>query len=290
MLLLTAARPAESYWREECGGPPTAFSMPEHKAIDCKLRSLGYEYAQQVLAQNPYLEMAKPRLHKAFNLSMCGVPPSPPTQRAALSGAEAAAAAQVFAAAGAQLFVAPAGSDSAGDGSKAAPFKTLARAQTAARAAAAGKGGVVVWLRQGTHYQPDGPLTITALDSVSKQAPQTTTPPHHHSNLSPRDITDSSRHQGASAEDPVTWASYPGERATLSGSSASLSGMDWQLVDLATRDALGLRRAGPTIYRATLPKAMLATKFVGLVADGVRLPRARYPNCGDILGPDCYTL
>ena len=47
---------------------------------------------------------------------------------------------------------------------------------------------------------------------------------------------------------------------------------------------------GAPLFRAALPAALLKLKFVGLTADGVRLPRARYPNCGDITGTGCYLL
>ncbi len=67
--------------------------------------------------------------------------------------------------AGREFYVSPAGSDR-GAGTKGAPFATLARAQQAARAwTKDGRGGAVVWLREGTHYL-DRTLVFTAEDSA----------------------------------------------------------------------------------------------------------------------------
>ena len=255
------------YWDRECGGSPGEFLLPEQRALDCSLRSLGLEYAAAALANNPWRDMALPRVHHAFNLSACDVPvppaSSPPPRRnsftredvVAALGARATAAPAV-----AEIYVDPAGSDASGDGSRTKPYGTVARAQLKARTAAAAGGAVVVWLRAGTHYQAQ-PLVLTNADS------------------------------GHSAASQVVYAGYPGENATLSGSRGALPpSLPWKPVGAAERRTLGLGATGPTVYRAKLPQEWLATKFVGLFADGVRLPRARYPNCASITGTDCYLL
>ena len=112
--------------------------------------------------------MALPLVHHAFNLSVCSVPvppaSTPPPQSSftredviASLGARAKAPAL-------EIFVAPAGSDVRGDGTRAKPFGTVARAQLKARTAAAARGAVVVWLRAGTHFQ-EQPLVLTNVDS-----------------------------------------------------------------------------------------------------------------------------
>ena len=274
-LLLAAAVPsASAYWREECGGePPEFFLGEEGKPLDCALRELGLKYAAKVLASHKHLAMILPRVHYAFNLSACGVEvPRGVAATAAAAGngrpgddaagsPEARAAAAVAAlGATAELHVAPApgGSDSSGDGSARRPFATVGRAQAAARAAATAGG--IVWLRQGVHYQPSGPLTLTVKDAGT------------------------------------TYAGWPGENVTLSGAAGALpASLPWMPVGLAEQRTLGLRAAagagaGVAVYKTKLPPALLATEFVGLFADGKRLPRARYPNCDDITGVNCYTL
>ena len=135
----------------------------------------GLEYAAAALANDPWRDMALPLVHYAFNLSVCSVPvppaSTPPPQSSftredviASLGARAKAPAL-------EIFVAPAGSDVRGDGTRAKPFGTVARAQLKARTAAAARGAVVVWLRAGTHFQ-EQPLVLTNADSGQSVASQ----------------------------------------------------------------------------------------------------------------------
>lgn len=236
--------------------------MPENHALDCKLRSLAIEYASKISAKHRHgLPAVAPRVREALNFSICAseeptLVNSEPSARAVPSASEVAASLG----AETQLYVAPSGSDTDGDGSAARPFQTLVKAQVAARAALAqGDGGVIVWLREGVHYQPAGALTLTATDS------------------------------GKSKAQPMVYAGYPGENVTLSASATPLAGLKWAPVDAALRLLHGLAPNGPAIFRAKLPPTA-PRRFVGLFANGRRLTRARYPNCADITGVDCYTL
>ena len=216
---------------------------------------LGVTYAARISAGHRVgLPAVVARVHDALNMSICaglGFAAPPPAVRVAPAAEDVAAGLG----AATQIYVAPGGSDAQGDGSEAKPFATVAKAQAAARAASA-KGGVIVWLRAGTHFQPAGALTLTAADS------------------------------GASAAQPVVYAGYPGENATLSASYAPLSGLKFAAV--AERAQLRLAPAGPAVFRAKLPAG--TPRFIGLFADGKRLTRARYPNCEDITDVNCYTL
>src|SRR5579863_6766978 len=84
----------------------------------------------------------------------------------------------------ADRYVATDGDDQAA-GTKAAPFRTIAKAQAALRARPVKEQPISVWIRGGTYYL-SGPLLFTPDDS-------------------------------GSAEAPVTYAAYPGERVTISG-------------------------------------------------------------------------
>jgi hypothetical protein len=65
----------------------------------------------------------------------------------------------------AEIFVSPSGSDSSGDGTRAQPFASLAKAQAAARATPPHPGaGVTVRIGAGEYFQPS-PLVLTAADS-----------------------------------------------------------------------------------------------------------------------------
>ncbi len=89
---------------------------------------------------------------------------------------------------GAEYFVSPYGSDTSA-GTRAAPFKTLEKAQAVVRAKIAGGvpgGGIAVWLRQGL-YERSATLEFTAADS------------------------------GRSAADSVDWRAWPGEEVRLVG-------------------------------------------------------------------------
>ena len=254
---LLATTGAEAYWQGECNSPSFKdiwAESPENRPLDCALRKLGLEYARKTLGDSRHLDMILPRVHRAFNLSMCGEPLPTPQRSQHRDSPDTVRAAAVASGSRKEIFVSPAGSDSSGDGSEAKPFATVEKAQTAARRTVAA-GGAVVWLREGTHFQVAGPLTLTTADAG------------------------------------CTYAGYPGENATLSGSIAALpADLQWKPVHPAARASLGLRQGGPAVFRAVLPPDLVATKFVGLTADGVRLPRARYPNCADITGTDCYRL
>ena len=256
LCLLAALQPALAYWQEECGGDPDEFLLPDNAELDCALRAVGLERATGLLSnRRPGLPPAGPRIHAALNLTAC---PSVPIPQPSI--APAPSAGDVLAGLGTptQIFVAPSGSDGQGDGSEARPFLTVGRAQVAARAARA-KGSVVVWLRAGVHYQPAGPLTLTTADS------------------------------GTDTGAPVVYAGYPGENATLSAAAAPLGNLSWSAVSHEDRATLGLSPAGPTVYRAALPPSA-PSGIIGLFANGRRLTRARYPNCADITGVECYTL
>ena len=271
-----AVHVVDAYWQEECGGSNPEFLLPENPQLDCAFRSLALEYATKQLQSNRRIGAIVPQLHAALNLSACSsVPPiSHPYQtrgdlRATASTApsSAAAAAAVVASfqSSVQIYVAASGSDSAGTGSKTAPFATLGKAQQAARAARAAQkatsstaAAVIVWMRNGTYYTPAaaGGLTLTTADS------------------------------GASEGAPTIYAGYPGEDVTISGATAALpSTLEWKAVPHAQRAAFGLGVhpsringiAAPVVYRAQLPKGTVSpqSSFLGLFGNGIRLPRAR---------------
>ena len=174
VLVLGLSFGCHGYWNRECGGSPGEFLLPEQRALDCSLRSLGLEYAATALANNPWRDMALPRVHHAFNLSVCSLPMPPtltPSPRSSFTREDVIAALGARAKVPTEIFVDPAGSDASGDGSKAKPYGTVARAQLKARTAAAAGGAVVVWLRAGTHYQVQ-PLVLTNADSGLSAASQ----------------------------------------------------------------------------------------------------------------------
>lgn len=124
------------------------------------------------------------------------------------------------------FFVAP-GGDDVNPGTQELPFRTLERAQAAVRAVATGmQGDVVVYLREG-RYDLAQTLVLDARDSGQNG------------------------HQ-------TVWASYPGERAVVSG-GRSLT--DWQYV---------ADRNGHPVFATAVPG--LTTQH--LYVNGVRLPRA----------------
>lgn len=283
----SGVRQVQGYWREECHGAPGEWLLPENHALDCSLRSVALEYATTVaLRRHRRLGPIAAQIHHGLNLSACGVPvpdlsatassggaDGAEAQRAAviasLSSSSSSSSSSLSAPAVTEIFVsASVGDDAHGTGARAQPFASLARAQKAVRAVrrgsgAGGGGAVVVWLRQGVYYQPHGPLTLTAEDS------------------------------GLDAGAPVVWAGWPSENVTISGAAAPLpSDLGWAVVPPSHREAMGLGKpaaAAPLIYRARLPLGF-PRRFMGLFANGVRLTRARYPNCADITGHDCYTL
>lgn len=143
---------------------------------------------------------------------------------------------------------------------------------------ARGRTRAIVWLRSGVHYQPQSPLTLEYEDSGTIYAGY------------PKENVCSSV-----TNCPMIrlWLTAVNRlpQATLSASAGPLpTSLAWKRLPSPARLTMGLRTNGLDVWRAELPKSVLETKFVGLFADGVRLPRARYPNCADITGVDCYTL
>lgn len=92
-----------------------------------------------------------------------------------------------------EIYVDPMGSDD-NPGTEEKPFKTIARAQQAARTLKGGEGAVTVFLRGGTYYL-DEPIVFTPEDSGTEFA-------------------------------PVTYTAYPGERPVISG-GARLT-LEWE--------------------------------------------------------------
>ena len=131
---------------------------------------------------------------------------------------------------------------------------------------------MVVWLRGGTHFLEE----TLVLDEAAGDS-------------------------GQSANSPVIYASHPNERAVVSG-GVLLPQLKWQAH--AGFAAEG-QSASAQVYRADLPKgsdfSFIKGLFLlpasnteatlpGVSAVGQRMTRARYPNCDDITGVDCYTL
>jgi hypothetical protein len=276
--LLQLPPPAAAYWQEECGGDPAGgWALPDKKPLDCALRQLGLEYATKVLGGR-----GLGVVHQALHLDICNVsaPPArvePPTSRVAslelLLGATAPAALE--------LFVDPAATADGGaavDGSTDSPFSTIHAARDAIRGIPHPRPPVVVWLRGGTHFL--GEMGTLLLDE---------------------DAGDS----GESATSPVVYASHPNERAVISG-GVLLPPLKWQ-------PHVGFAAEGQSVqmYRADLPEGSDFSFIKGLFllpaasgtsqqtatevppamhTVGERMTRARYPNCDDITGVNCYLL
>ncbi len=138
----------------------------------------------------------------------------------------------------ADFYVAPDGND-ADVGSQGKPFETLQRARDAVRnvkGAGRLKGPVTVWLRGGV-YQLNTPVVFTPADSGTASA-------------------------------PVTYASLPGEQATLSG-GRRLSGV-WK------------RTPGKPYWQLDVPQARDGQWcFNSLYVNGQSRTRARHPNYGE---------
>jgi hypothetical protein len=160
----------------------------------------------------------------ALNISDCAGSES--WWAAALSNASQQAP-NAVPAAGLELYVSPSGSDSAA-GTITAPLKTLAAAQARIRKESS-RGGAVVNVRDGTYYEP---LVLGPSDSGERGS-------------------------------PVTWQSYPGETATVSGGSA---------ISCAWKKSTTLDGA----WTCALPAGYSA--FTELYYNGKRMQRARWPN------------
>ena len=245
LLLVSFSCSTTAYWYGECSGEgPAPFVLPDNIELDCGLRSLALEYGTKSLA---YPGAPPTRgvegLRRALNIAVCpntttsttaaaprstSPSPAPPAaigetgSRAASTGTPTTPPTTTFIYASSSS-----GNDQTGTGAKASPFQSVGRAQRAARAARAAAAhdsthAVTVYLRQGTYFAPPatapGPLlTLTPSDS------------------------------GASSAAPVTYASFPGERATLSG-GLPLAGLQWA-------DAAPV--GGKAVFRAVVPASML---------------------------------
>ena len=283
--LLLLPEPAAAYWQEECGGDPAGgWALPDKKPLDCALRQLGLEYATKVLGGR-----GLPAVHRALNLDLCNVsapPPArvgPPSTRAAslelLLGAAAPTALEVFV----DPVVDPTGATAAADGSAGSPFATIHAARDAVREIPRPRPPVVVWLRGGTHFL--GETGTLLLDEAKGDS-------------------------GESASQPIVYASHPNERAVVSG-GVLLPQLKWQPHAGFAAETQGAAQ----MYRADLPKGTDFSFMKGLFllpatqqqqqqqrqvdtevappavpAVGERMTRARYPNCDDITGVNCYTL
>jgi hypothetical protein len=164
---------------------------------------------------------------------------------------------------GAEFYVAPTGSDT-NPGTKASPFLTLERAQTAVRAQKATglpPGGVVVWLRSGV-YPRKATFALTSGDSGTASA-------------------------------PVVYRGYPGETARVTGGTqipassfqpVTSSSAVWSRLDptakgvvvAANLGSLGITDFGTLKPRGTDAQGVAAA--LELFIDGVRQPLGRWPD------------
>tara|TARA_B110000208_G_C11734023_1_gene417462 strand:+ start:105 stop:1511 length:1407 start_codon:yes stop_codon:yes gene_type:complete len=257
LFLITLLRVGVSYWSEECNGGYVPYALPDNIELDCALRALTLERSLDLLGKANLRPDTSQLIQRALNMDVCNgtAMPRMPVVRSAPTAQQQRAG----------IFVdARGGNDTAGDGSQDAPLRTLRAAQRAVRAALQGSDvkretPLHVWLREGSYYEP---LRLSSADS------------------------------GLSAAAPVVWASHPGERAIISG-GIDLTGMlEWEAVPGGTTS--GAHPSAPT-FKAELPAALAAKfkgvrPFSGLFGNGRRLTRARYPNCLDIAGTNCFTL
>ena len=161
----------------------------------------------------------------------------------------------------ADFWISPTGDD-AGPGSKAKPFATPVRAQRAVREART-KGGLTVWLQQGTY---------TLAESLR---------------FGPED--------SGTAEAPVVWRAAAGEDVWLSGGGAVPTSSFARPTDVAILAllpeearskvvAVNLAKLGITDWVRELPATYGAYKqpppFVSVYCDGKRMQWARWPNKG----------
>jgi hypothetical protein len=247
---LAAIGQVGAFWREECPPGPPDYVLPDNKELDCSIRSLAYEYSISVLGKG---RRGQSRIHQALNLALCNV--SFDVEQQHIPDREAVLQqlrANEAHGSPLEIFVSPSGSDVDGDGSEEKPFQSIPRAQTAARGAAK-TNAVVVWLRAGSYFNSN--LNFTAQDA------------------------------GYSATMPTIYAGFPGEEAIVSGGvPLDASKLEWEKPP-------GDKETTASIFRAKLPPNFNAgMAFTGLFWNGSRLTRARYPNCADITGTDCYRL
>jgi len=176
--------------------PPSPSTAWPPSGLDCAMRVLAYSTAAQLLpppANNSSSASSASSRQRAFIADALrlerdcgGVPPldaaATATSRASAAPASAPASAPAgttTTAAACTFFASPSGDDASGTGSQSAPFKTVARALGATRAARAPPpaatarhaGPCAVWLRAGTYYlgAPEeaggGPVLLGTADS-----------------------------------------------------------------------------------------------------------------------------
>ncbi len=165
---------------------------------------------------------------------------------------------------GTQFFVSPTGSDT-NPGTKAAPFLTLERAQTAVRAlktkGGLPAGGVVVWLRGGV-YSRQSTFALTNSDSGTTRS-------------------------------PVVYRGYPGETARVMGGvelpasgfqKVTSSSSVWSRLDSTAQGvvvAADLGKVGVTDFGKLQPRGwdtQGVKAALELFIDGVRQPLGRWPD------------
>ena len=222
----------------------TAFAFGYADPVDCAFRQLALTMSSANLGGSMDKLAA---VSAALNISDCAgseqswIAAALNAQRS-MGRSSAAKVATPRAAAGLELFVSPTGSDSAA-GTLAAPLKTLAAAQARLRTASS-RGGAVVNVRAGTYYES---LVLGPSDSGVPGS-------------------------------PVTWQSYNGEAAVVSGGDA---------IDCAWKKSTATPGAWTCVLPANSPP------FTELFYGGKRLQRARWPNgdpsvpCNDAAG--CIT-
>jgi hypothetical protein len=133
---------------------------------------------------------------------------------------------------GADIYVSPDGNDATGDGSIGSPYATITKARDAADLVKA-SGAVKVWLRGGTYYLT-APVVFSAANSGTASA-------------------------------PITYTSYPGEKAVISGGIKLPSTTTW---------------SSATVNGASVQKTTIAQNLHidQLFLNGKRQIMARYPN------------
>eukprot|EP00040_Diaphanoeca_grandis_P044659 m.13136 g.13136 ORF g.13136 m.13136 type:complete len:937 (+) comp9607_c0_seq1:64-2874(+) len=249
------------YWQEECGGdPPGGWALPDKKPLDCELRKLALEYAGKLLNNR-----GLPQVHRALNLELCNVSapvelPKPNITRNVVI--RDFSKKHRWTSPPRQLFVDPQSQN--GEGSEANPFGSVFQARDFIRSLPTKNGPIIVWLRGGMHY-----LNETFILDAAKGD------------------------SGGDARSPIIYSSHPGETAVLSGGVPLPKDLKWVPVKGNTGATAQMFRVelpnfnfmrGLFVLPSTTPEGLPPTSV------GERLTRARYPNCDDITGVNCYTL
>ena len=132
----------------------------------------------------------------------------------------------------ADIYVSPSGNDATGDGTIGSPYATIAKARDAADLAKA-SGAVKVLLREGTYYL-SAPVVFTQANSGTAVA-------------------------------PITYQSYPGEKAVISGGLKLPSTTTWTAATVN----------GASVQKTTISPNLHVDQ---LFLNGKRQIMARYPN------------